>query len=639
MSTSTEEISTGGHVHSHPEAPEQGMLGPRPSAKTGIWSWLTTIDHKRIGIMYGLAALFFLVLGGLEALLIRLQLAVPNNALLVGDMFNQMFTMHGTTMIFLAVMPLIAAFFNFVVPLQIGARDVAFPRLNAFSLWVFIAGAVLINVSWFAGGAPNGAWVGYPPITGPQYNPGHNSDFWVMGLMLLGVSSVAASLNFFTTIVNMRAPGLSLMRMPVFVWMTIVTNILILLAFPPITIALAQLMMDRMFGANFFNVSKGGMPIMWQHWFWVFGHPEVYILILPGMGIVSEILPTFSRKPLFGYPLIVFSGAFIGFMGFAVWSHHMFTTGMGVIAVLAFSVTTSIIAVPTGVKIFNWIGTMWGGNLRMTTPMLYALSFISMFTIGGFSGIMHSAAAADMQQHDTYFIVAHFHYVLIGGAISALFGGIAYWFPKITGRLMDEKLGKWAFWIFFVGFNMTFFPMHILGLNGMPRRIYTYHADMGWNFWNHFCTAGAFVLAVGFLLFFINMFNSLKHGEIAGDDPWDGRTLEWSIPSPPPEYNFAVIPQVTHLDDFWHKKQSGKASASWDGNLIHMPLPSYYPLICGVGMFIFGMGMIFLKDNMMVFLPIAVGGILLLTFAIFGWALEGPGGEMIDPTKESGAYN
>lgn len=618
---------------------EAGMLGPRPTAKFGVWNWLTTIDHKKIGVMYGLAALFFIVCGGIEALLMRIQLAVPNNDFLVGDKFNQMFTMHGTTMIFLGVMPLTAAFFNFVVPLQIGARDVAFPRLNAFSLWVFVAGATFINSSWIFGTAPNGAWVGYPPITGPQYNPGHNSDFWVTGLILLGTASVAASLNFFVTIINMRAPGMSLMRMPVFTWMTLVTNVLILLAFPPITVALVQLLMDRNFGANFFNPANGGMPIMWQHWFWVFGHPEVYILILPPMGIISDILPTFSRKPLFGYPLIVFSGAFIGFMGFAVWSHHMFTTGLGVVAVLAFSITTSIIAVPTGVKIFNWVGTLWGGNLRMETPMLYALSFIAMFSIGGFSGIMHSAAAADFQQHDTYFIVAHFHYVLIGGAISGLLAGISYWYPKITGRILNEKLGVAAFWTFFVGFNATFFPMHILGLNGMPRRIYTYNSGLGFEFWNFFVTIAAFVLAFSFLLFFINMAYSFKNGKVAGNDPWDGRTLEWSIPSPPPVYNFAVTPQVTHLDDFWHKKQTGQTSPEWDGQLIHMPGASYYPLMFGVGIFVMGAGLTFLRDNMLLYGGIASVGFLAMLFAIFGWAMEGPGGEMLDPTKESGVYN
>lgn len=638
MATHTDVVSAPDLLPEH-EATEAGMLGPRPQAQTGIWSWLTTIDHKRIGIMYGVLALFFIVVGGIEALMMRIQLSVPNNDFLVGDAFNRMFTMHGTTMIFLGVMPLTAAFFNFVVPLQIGARDVAFPRLNAFSLWVFVAGAALLNFSWLVGEVPNGAWVGYPPITTTAFNPGHNSDYWLAGLLILGIASVAASLNFFTTIINMRAPGMSMMRLPVFTWMTLVTNVMILLAFPPITIALIQLMMDRSFGALFFEYSQGGMPIMWQHWFWVFGHPEVYILILPPMGIVSEIMPTFSRKPLFGYPLVVFSGVFIGFMGFAVWSHHMFTTGMGVVAVLAFSVTTSIIAVPTGVKIFNWVGTMWGGNLRMETPMLYALAFIAMFSIGGFSGIMHSAAASDYQQHDTYFIVAHFHYVLVGGSIAGLLGGLSYWFPKMTGRLLNEKLGVTAFWTFFVGFNGTFYPMHILGINGMPRRIYTYGADMGFSFWNLFVTCMAFVLATSFLLFFINIFYSCKKGKIAGNDPWDARTLEWSIPSPAPVHNFDAIPQVTHLDDFWHKKQTGQAMPEFDGHLIHMPGASYYPLVTGVGMFIMGFGSVYMRDMTTLATVVTSGGFLVLLFGILGWALETPGGYYLDPRKTSGGYN
>lgn len=638
MATSADVIGVASPAHGHSDTDrELGVLGPRPVAKTGLWSWLTTVDHKRIGILYGLSALFFLVVGGVEALLVRLQLAAPNLSVLPADIYNQMFTMHATTMIFLAIMPLSSAFFNYLVPLMIGARDVAFPRLNAFSLWVFWAGAALLNVSWLTGSAPNASWVGYANITSKQFNPGLSADYWVMGLLVLGVASVAASLNFFVTIINMRAPGMTLMRLPVFVWMTFITNILILLAFPPITIALIQLMMDRMFGANFFNVAAGGLVILWQHWFWIFGHPEVYILILPAMGVVSEILPTFSRKPLFGYPLIVFSGAFIGFMGFAVWSHHMFTTGMGVIATLAFSITTSIIAVPTGVKIFNWIGTMWGGHIRFATPMLYATGFIAMFTIGGFSGVMHSAAAADAQQHDTYFVVAHFHYVLIGGTLMALLGGLAYWFPKITGRMMNEALGKVAFWTIMIGFNVTFFPMHILGLNGMPRRIYTYSGDMGWNFWNLVCTIGAFVLAFGLLFFFINMAMGLKKGEIAGEDPWDARTLEWSIPSPPPEYNFAAIPTVTHLDDFWHSKKTGKPKPQYDGHPIHMPAASYYPMVVGIGMFVWAMGMIY-KDA-----PgglwIAGAGMLALIFGVYGWALEGPGGYHVDPSKESGAHN
>ena len=397
-------------------APSRPLVLWRPTAKTGLISWLTTVDHKRIGFLYGISALFFFLVGGVEALFIRIQLAVPNNSFLSAQQYNEMFTMHATTMIFLAIMPLSAAFFNFIMPLQIGARDVAFPRLNAFSFWVFLAGAIILNIGWFLhDGVPNGGWFGYTPLTTRTFSPSHSIDMWVMGLQLLGVASIAASLNFITTIINMRAPGMTMMRLPVFTWMTLVTAFLIVLAFPAITIALVELMMDRLFGTNFFEVSNGGMPILWTHLFWVFGHPEVYILILPAMGIISEIIPTFSRKPLFGYPIVVFSGACIGFLGFGVWSHHMFTTGMGTMATAAFSMTTMAIAVPTGVKIFNWIGTLWNGHLSMRTPMMFALGFIWLFMIGGFSGIMHAAAPADAQQHNSYFVVAHFHYVLIGG--------------------------------------------------------------------------------------------------------------------------------------------------------------------------------------------------------------------------------
>ena len=479
-------------THAAPEAKSIELMR-RPTTKSGLVGWLTTVDHKRIGILYGGSALFFLLVGGFEALLIRLQLMVPNNTVLGAETFNQMFTMHGTTMIFLAVMPLGAAFFNFMTPLMIGARDVAFPRMNAFSFWTFLAGAIVINLSWLpmlapdtyagVGQAPSTGWFGYANLTSKDYAPGLGADFWVVGLQLLGVASVIAALNFIVTIINMRAPGMTMMRLPVFIWMTLVTSFLIILAFPAITIALVELMFDRTFGTNFFEVAAGGQPILWQHLFWVFGHPEVYILILPAMGIISEILPTFSRKPLFGYPIIVFSGAVIGFLGFAVWSHHMFTTGLGKVAAAAFALATMTIAVPTGVKIFNWIGTLWGGRIRLATPMIYALGFIWMFMMGGFTGIMHSAAPADAQQQDSYFIVAHFHYVLIGGSIFALLAGCYYWLPKISGRIASEGAGKIGFLMIFFGFNTAFFPMHFLGLNGMPRRIYTYDDNLGWNLW------------------------------------------------------------------------------------------------------------------------------------------------------------
>ncbi len=610
----------------------------RPTAKTGLMSWLTTVDHKRVGFLYGIFALFFFLVGGVEALLIRTQLFTPNNHFLSAQQYNEMFTMHATTMIFLAIMPLSNAFFNFIMPLQIGARDVAFPRLNAFAVWVFLAGAIIVNLGWFMhDGAPNGGWFGYTPLTTKTYIPGHSIDLWVMGLQLLGVSSIAGSLNFIVTILNMRAPGMTMMRLPVFTWMTLFTSFLIVLAFPAITIALVELMMDRLFGTNFFEVSNGGMPILWTHLFWVFGHPEVYILILPGMGIISEILPTFARKPLFGYPIVVFSGACIGFLGFGVWSHHMFTTGMGTMATAAFAVTTMAIAVPTGVKIFNWIGTIWGGHLRMRTPMVFALGFIWLFMFGGFSGIMHSAAPADAQQHNSYFVVAHFHYVLIGGSLFAVLAGIHYWFPLMFGRKISEFWGKLSFWIIFVGFNVTFFPMHFLGLDGMPRRTFTYDSNMGWNYGNQVATIGAFLLGIGVAVYFGVMIYTYFKGERVGKDPWDARTLEWSLPNPVPEYNYAVIPTVHARDGYWYEKTHveeiaqekaihAKEEEAHGG--IHMPFQSIWPLMAAIGMLVAGVGIAAIDPSPQSVavgpkLAISIIGGLIMIVSIYLWALEG----------------
>ncbi len=598
------ELAKPAHLTQEDHAPlAQPSLLAHPTAKYGLMSWLTTVDHKRIGFLYGVFALFFFLVGGFEALLIRAQLMYPNGTVLTAQQYNTMFTMHGTTMIFLAVMPLSSAFFNFIMPLQIGARDVAFPRLNAFSLWTFVAGAIIINIGWFlpaaTHGAPDGGWYGYAPLTSKTYIPKHSVDYWIMGLQLLGVASIAASLNFIVTIINMRAPGMTMMRLPVFTWMTLITSFLIVLSFPAITIALVELMMDRNFGTGFFEVSLGGMPILWQHLFWVFGHPEVYILILPAMGIISEILPTFSRKPLFGYPIVVFSGAAIGFLGFTVWSHHMFTTGMGTVATAAFSLATMCIAVPTGVKIFNWIGTLWGGHIVMRTPMMFALGFVWMFMIGGFSGVMHSAAPADSQQNDSYFVIAHFHYVLIGGSIFALLAGIHYWFPLMFGRKVSEFWGKLSFWVIFIGFNVTFFPMHFLGLNGMSRRTYTYDPNLGWNSANFIASIGAFVLGIGIFIYFAVMFYTYFKGEKVGKDVWDGRTLEWSLPNPPPEYNFRVIPTVHARDAWWYEKhhkeeiakeQAEHAKAEDAHGGIHMPFGSIWPFVTSVGVLIGAVG-------------------------------------------------
>jgi cytochrome c oxidase subunit 1 len=643
----------------------------RPTGYTkGLWGWMTTVDHKKIGIMYSATAFIFFLIGGLEALLLRVQLGAPDQTFLRADTYNQVFTMHGTTMIFLVIMPLSAGLANYLLPIMIGARDVAFPRMNALGFWVFLAGGLFMYSSFFLGGAPNGGWFGYVPLT--RNLPGHNIDYWIYGLQILGIASLTGAVNLIVTVINMRAPGMSLMRMPIFVWMSLVAQFLLLFAIPVITVALFLLGFDRTFSTNFFNVAAGSDPLLWQHLFWMFGHPEVYILILPAMGIVSEVLPVFSRKPLFGYQVMVFSGIAIGFMGWGVWAHHMFATGLGPVAVSAFSAATMFIAVPTGVKIFNWISTLWKGKLTFPTPMMFAIGFVAMFTIGGLSGVTHGVVPSDTQQTDTYYIVAHFHYVLFGGSMFGLFAGAYYWYPKFAGRMLDERLGKIHFWLMFIGFNLTFGPFHILGLQGMPRRVYTYPEGRGWDVWNLVSTIGSFIIAISIAVFILNMWKNRKPQEV-GDDPWDARTLEWTIPSPPPEYNFKEIPLVTSRDELWHRKYSedengrsvrrevplgqpkmegtevepsgaeghagpdhvdGDAEASEHGENeghtehseqggheeheehIHMPSPSYWPLLVALGLPILCYGMIYKTW------AVAILGGVWLFGSIYAWALE-----------------
>ena len=612
----------------------------RPKATAGWWSWMTTVDHKRIGILYGVTSFMFFLVGGSEALLIRAQLARPNGHVVTAEAYNEIFTMHGLTMIFLVVMPLSAAFFNYLIPLMIGARDVAFPRLNAFSYWTFLFGGLFLYSSFLLGGAPAGGWFGYAPLS---EQPASHMHFYALGLLILGISSTVAAINFAVTIINMRAPGMSLMRMPVFVWMTFVVSFLLIFALPVLTVGLFELFFDIRFGTNFFVVAKGADPVLWEHLFWLFGHPEVYILILPAMGIVSEVLPVFSRKPLFGYPVVVFSGIAIGFMGWGVWAHHMFAVGLGPVANSAFALSTMFIAVPTGVKIFNWMGTLHGGDIRFRTPLLFALGFIAMFTIGGLSGVTHAVVPADYQQTDTYYIVAHFHYVLFGGSIFGLFAGIYYWWPKITGKLLSEAIGKAHFWLMLIGFNLTFGPMHLLGLEGMPRRIYTYPTGRGWDFWNFVSTVGAFLIATSILVFLANVVRTLRRGTAAGPDPWDARTLEWSIPSPPPPHNFDEIPMVSALDAHWHTKyaegpegelvpvvaggSNGHADPDEEhapteaqehgghGHGIHMPSPSYFPLIAALGLPILAYGLLYSTI-------LVVDGVITILVGLYGWAVE-----------------
>ncbi|MDP2316010.1 MAG: cytochrome c oxidase subunit I [Pseudomonadota bacterium] len=610
------------------------------ASPSGLWSWLTTVDHKRIGILYGLSALAFFVLGGVEGLIIRSQLSVPNNDLVSAPFYNALFTMHGTTMIFLGVMPLSAAFFNYMIPLQIGARDVVFPRLNAFSYWLFLFGAFVLNVPFliqpFTAGLdpsstlaplirviPDGGWFGYATLTGKEFSPYLSIDFWVAGLQILGIASMAAGFNFIVTIFNMRAPGMTMLRMPVFTWMTLVVQFLVVLSFPCITVALILLLMDRLFGTHFYIPSAGGDPLLWQHLFWLFGHPEVYILILPAMGIVSEVLPVFSRKPLFGAPFVIFSGITIGLLGFGVWAHHMFTTGLGAAADAAFSVTTMLIAIPTGVKIFNWIFTLWGGQIRLTTSMLFALGFVGMFTMGGLSGIMHSSPPVDLQQQDSYFVVAHFHYVLFGGAIFGLFSGIYYWFPKMSGRFLDETWGKIIFALVLGGFNLTFFPMHFVGAWGMPRRIYTYDEGMGWDQVNLLETIGAFTLAFGVLLFLISFFRSMRNGAKAGANPWDAATLEWITTSPPAVHNFDKTPMVYSDRPVWEKSHGpGPGYSLPEGEEhIHLPPPSIKPLIGAVGVGMFLTSFVALNLSILA-LGMTALGLALIFYSFYTWFLE-----------------
>ncbi|MDA0364534.1 MAG: cytochrome c oxidase subunit I [Chloroflexi bacterium] len=589
---------------------------PAVGSHTGLWSWLTTVDHKRIGTLYGVTAVLFFMLGGLEALAVRTQLAVPNATVIEAGRFNQFFTMHALTMIFLAVMPLGAAFFNWFVPLMIGARDVAFPRLNALSYWVFLGGGLLLVSSFIFGGAPDAGWFAYAPLSGKTY-AGSGMDFYVIGLLTLGLSSLIAALNFAVTIINMRAPGMTMMRLPVFIWMTIVVAFLLILSLPVLTVALVQMLFDRNFETNFFVATNGGDPILWQHLFWVFGHPEVYVLILPSFGIISEVLPVFSRKPLFGYTAIVFAGVSIGVLGWAVWSHHMFTTGLGTVPQIVFSASTMAIAVPTGVKIFNWLATMYGGNIRFTTAMYFAVSVIVLFTIGGITGVMHAVVPVDTQQQDTYFIVAHLHYVLFGGAIMGIFSGIYYWFPKMTGRFLGEGLGKLQFWLFFIGMNLTFFPMHFLGVSGMPRRIYTYDAGLGWEMWNMVATIGSYIIAVGMLAFVWNFFKSMRKPATAADDAWGmGATLEWATSSPPPEHDFDVIPAVHDRDPLWYNRDHGITPEPAPAHLhIHMPPPSYYPLVMAGGVLMLGVGVLS-------HLAVTALGVVIILYSAWAWILE-----------------
>ncbi|WP_270584354.1 cytochrome c oxidase subunit I [Bacillus smithii] len=563
-----------------------------------LWDYLTTVDHKKIAILYLIAGGLFFLIGGVEALLIRIQLAVPNNDFVSAGTYNELFTMHGTTMIFLAAMPLLFAFMNAVVPLQIGARDVAFPFLNALGFWLFFFGGLFLNLSWFLGGTPDAGWTSYASLS--LASKGHGIDFYVLGLQVSGFGTLISGINFLATIINMRAPGMTYMRMPLFTWTTFVASALILFAFPPLTVGIFLLMFDRLFGTNFFDVAGGGNTIIWEHLFWIFGHPEVYILILPSFGIFSEIFATFSRKRLFGYSSMVFAVVLIGFLGFMVWAHHMFTVGLGPIANAIFAVATMAIAVPTGIKIFNWLLTMWGGNIRFSTPMLYAIAFIPSFVIGGVTGVMQAAAPADYQYHDSYFIVAHFHYVIVGGVVFALLAAVHFYWPKIFGKMLNETLGKITFVLFFIGFHLTFFIQHFLGLMGMPRRVWTYLPNQGFDTPNLVSSIGAGLMGIAVFILLFNIIASTAKGERVGNDPWgDGRTIEWAVSSPAPYYNFKQTPLIRGLDAYWLEKMEGRnelTPAEPIGD-IHMPNSSILPFFIAFGLFVASFGVMYHADS------------------------------------------
>lgn len=525
-----------------------------PAIPRQLYLWIASVDHKILGIMYLLGAGLFFIFAGLEAAAIRLQLLSPHSNFLSPKFFNQCFTVHGTTMVFFVGMPVLIGLGNYLVPLMIGARDMAFPRMNAFGFWLSLFGGLLTYYSFLTGSAPDCGWFGYAPLTEYAYSRGYNTDFWILGLIVSGFGSLAAGINIVTTILTMRAPGMTLNKMPLFVWMMLVDAALIIIAIPPLTAAQAMLLLDRRLGAHFFDPHYGGSAILWQHLFWFFGHPEVYILILPAFGILSEIVPVFSRKVIFGYESMVAATVGIGFISLSVWAHHMFTVGMVSQLDIFFGGATFLIAVPTGIKVFNWIATIYGGRVILKMPMLFSIGFLSMFIIGGLTGIMLAAVPIDWQVSDSYFVVAHFHYVLFGGTLFAVFAGIYYWFPKITGKMLCEKLGAWHFWLMMAGFNLTFGPMHISGLLGMPRRVPYYRPGMGLEIWNQLSTLGVAVQAAAFAVMFWNIWKSLKSGADAGDDPWDAWTLEWMTTSPPPAYNFEQVPAVQSRRPLWDLK-------------------------------------------------------------------------------------
>jgi cytochrome c oxidase subunit I+III len=600
-----------------------------------LHSWIATVDHKRIGLKYLYTGLAFFVIGGIEALIMRVQLARSDLAVLDPETYNQLFTMHGTTMMFLFAIPALSGFGNYLVPLMIGTRDMAFPRLNAFGYWGFLAAGIFLHSSFLIGRAPNAGWFNYVPLASDLYEPGPNIDFYTLGLLLLGISTTGGVINFIVTILKMRAPGMSINRMPIFVWGELAMALATVFALPPLTVALGMLTLQRNFGFHFFDAAGGGDPVLWQHLFWIFGHPLVYIIVLPALGIVSAIIPTFSRRPMIGYTYIVLAEMAIGLIGFGVWAHHMFAIGLPALSLSFISAASFMITIPSGTQIFAWLATMIAGRTQFRTPMLFVMGFIVIFVIGGLSGVMFASVPFDQATTDSYFVVAHFHYVLVGGAVFPIFGGLYHWLPKMTGRMLSEKLGKLSFWTMFAGFNLAFFPMHVSGLLGQPRRTYTYESGVGWDAYNLASTAGAFLMALGILLVFVNWWRSVRVGPPAGNDPWGGETLEWATTSPPPHYNFERIPTIRSKEPTWDQpdlrdgsqpEEKGGIELA-DGHLtlstsmldgtpqavVHMPHESPWPFLLSAALMLFFYGVLIDVPAVT-----AVGGTAVAT-AIGGW--------------------
>jgi cytochrome c oxidase subunit I len=613
----------------------QGVQGWQESSRLN--QWIGTVDHKVIGIRYIVTAFFFFLIAGLDAEVMRLQLAVPNNTLVSPEAYNQLFTMHGTIMIFFVATPILFGFGNYLLPLMLGSRDMAFPRVNALGYWVFLFSGLFMYSSILFGMVPDGGWFAYVPLTGPKYSPGLNLDFWSLGLIFLSISSVAGAINFIVSVFKLRAPGMSLNRVPLFCWAILITSLAVLFALPALTAANVLLVLERKLGMPFYDPSAGGNPLLWQHLFWIFGHPDVYIIFLPAVGMVSEIVPVFSRRRILGYTLLVMCSASIAIIGFGVWVHHMFAVGLSPLANSFFSAASIVIVIPSGIQIFIWLATLITGRPVMKTALLNDCGFIVLFVMGGLTGVMFPAVPFDKQVTDTYFVVAHFHYTLVGGAIFPLFAGIYYWFPKMTGRLLNERLGKWNFWLTFIGFNLTFFPMHILGIEGMPRRVYTYLPNLGWDPLNLLTAIGAILLGIGVLFFIVNLFASLHYGAFSGDNPWNAGTLEWAMPSPPPSFNFRSLPVVRHRDPLWkadtHPLEAVDAEPYTDDptvlpdretlgttimegdpdSILIIPEDSIVPFVLAVGLLVFFAGLLIGQ-------PVLIGtGVVIVIGASIAW--------------------